>query len=541
MLNQNYKEILINSINIFCKDINCSNCGGTYNFQTFTCEYCGSFNEELKESYINISSIIPYLNKDNIDKEITLNLYKLINSSDIFNHVLEQFDLTKDTKNIIKELETKVEYNDLDVKLLECIFSNDIFLNLDNGLRDIILRNVILRKNSLSKDLIEKVISHLVLSDTRKISKDSRFYIRNLGDNIGGLASHYYVYLDKEVMDNFYDKGDILIFYVLPHEMMHTYRTYLESQGRVSSIYDILALKERLLRKYNQDIYFKNYVKNLHEIEANVFSYRAGTNYLKSLGFEISEEAAEANFRDSAIRLLRAYFKTGAFENPYTDTAEAQALIDQYNQQQQKPTQSPGYYITLYNSVPLRTYTNIYAEARYLKKDTVVYVHSQEYDGSRNIWHLTTYDGVTGYVLNGQLRKLTEKEVENYLASGNPATPENPGGNPYNPNGASSYGYITANSVNFRTSPNGSRIKQLNKYAMAMILGTRQVNGVTWYNVNYNGQIGWIHGDYFHQMTLTEFNSFLSSSQYQQGLANNAVATATPKPSRLVLMARMAR
>ncbi len=215
----------------------------------------------------------------------------------------------------------------------------------------------------------------------------------------------------------------------------------------------------------------------------------------------------------------------------HISASEAQALIDQYNQQQQKPTQSPGYYITLYNSVPLRTYTNIYAEARYLKKDTVVYVHSQEYDGSRNIWHLTTYDGVTGYVLNGQLRKLTEKEVENYLASGNPATPENPGGNPYNPNGASSYGYITANSVNFRTSPNGSRIKQLNQYAMAMILGTQQVNGVTWYNVNYNGQIGWIHGDYFHQMTLTEFNSFLSSSQYQQGLANNAVATATPKPS----------
>ena len=245
MLNQNYKEILINSINIFCKDINCSNCGGTYNFQTFTCEYCGSFNEELKESYINISSIIPYLNKDNIDKEITLNLYKLINSSDIFNHVLEQFDLTKDTKNIIKELETKVEYNDLDVKLLECIFSNDIFLNLDNGLRDIILRNVILRKNSLSKDLIEKVISHLVLSDTRKISKDSRFYIRNLGDKVEGLAFHYYVCLDKEVMDNFYDNGDISIFYVLPHEMMHTYRTYLESKGIVSSIYDVLALKER--------------------------------------------------------------------------------------------------------------------------------------------------------------------------------------------------------------------------------------------------------------------------------------------------------
>ena len=76
MLNQNYKENLINSINIFCKNINCLGCGGTYNYQTFTCEYCGSFNEELKESYLNISSIIPYLNKDNVDKEITLYLYK---------------------------------------------------------------------------------------------------------------------------------------------------------------------------------------------------------------------------------------------------------------------------------------------------------------------------------------------------------------------------------------------------------------------------------------------------------------------------------
>lgn len=293
MLNQNYKERIINSINIFCKNINCSSCGGTYSFQTFTCEYCGSFNETLKKSYESISSLIPNLNKDNIDKEITLYLYKLINSSDIFNHALKQFDLTKDTKNIIKELETKVEYNDLDVKLLECIFSSDIFLDVDNVLRDVILRNVILRKNNLSKELIEKVINHLVLSDTRKISKDSRFYVRDLGDKVEGSAFYYYVYLDREVMDNFYDKGDVSIFYVLPHEMMHTYRTYLESKGMVSSIYDVLALKERLLREYNQDLYYndKNYVKNLHECEANVFSYYAGTNYLKSLGFKISEEA----------------------------------------------------------------------------------------------------------------------------------------------------------------------------------------------------------------------------------------------------------
>lgn len=289
MLETKYKESLINNINIFCKNINCLNCGGSYDYQTFACCYCGRFNEDLKRSYEVVLSIIPLLNKDNIDKELTLYLYKLTSSSDIFNNALGQFDLTKEAKNIIKELESTNEYNGLDVKLLDCIFSNDNFIDIDNVLRDVILRNVILRKNTLSKELIEKVVNHLVLADTRKINKDSKFYVQNLRENEEGVAFHYYVYLNREVMDDFYDKGNVMIFYVLPHEMQHTYRSYLESKGEITSIYDLLALKEHLLRKYNKNIYYndKNYVKNLHEIEANIFSYQAGTNYLKSLGFKV--------------------------------------------------------------------------------------------------------------------------------------------------------------------------------------------------------------------------------------------------------------
>lgn len=62
----------------------------------------------------------------------------------------------------------------------------------------------------------------------------------------------------------------------------------------VNSIYDLLALKERLLSKYSLDIYLNdnNYVKNLHEIEANVNSYYLAVNYLKSLGLEIDNEYA---------------------------------------------------------------------------------------------------------------------------------------------------------------------------------------------------------------------------------------------------------
>ena len=216
---------------------------------------------------------------------------------------------------------------------------------------------------------------------------------------------------------------------------------------------------------------------------------------------------------------------------------EAQALIEEYNQQQTSstPVQNAGYYITVYDGVPMRTYTNFYAEIKgYLKNGTVVYVFGQEYDGSQNTWHQATYDGVSGYIADGQIRKLTSTEVQQYLAQGGTTTtPTNTGSTQYDPNGLSSYGYVSAGSVNFRSgaSLTSTRLKTLNRYAMALILGTKEVDGVTWYNVNYNGTTGWIHGSYFHQMTMSEFNSFLNSEQYTQGITNNQATTATTSAS----------
>ncbi|MDO4272373.1 MAG: glycoside hydrolase family 3 N-terminal domain-containing protein [Eubacteriales bacterium] len=43
---------------------------------------------------------------------------------------------------------------------------------------------------------------------------------------------------------------------------------------------------------------------------------------------EFGEEAAHENFYGSAVRLLREYMKTGAFENPYTETDKAVEIID---------------------------------------------------------------------------------------------------------------------------------------------------------------------------------------------------------------------
>ena len=197
-----------------------------------------------------------------------------------------------------------------------------------------------------------------------------------------------------------------------------------------------------------------------------------------------------------------------------------------------EPEQNPGLYITIMDGVPLRRYKTTASEAKYLKINVVVTVSGQEYDDAGYLWHRTSYDGVDGYVRDGQLRKLTTEEVDDYIASGGNTSSGNP--DKYDPNGASSYGYVSTDGVNFRSTPGGNRLKMLNKYAMALIIGTKEVNGVTWYNVNYSGQIGWIHGDYFHQMSLTEFSSFMGSNEYYQGIANNTTPSApsvTAKPS----------
>ena len=122
------------------------------------------------------------------------------------------------------------------------------------------------------------------------------------------------------------------------------------------------------------------------------------------------------------------------------------------------------------------------------------------------------------------LRKMTEAEINKYMAGQKTTAPTSPSKTaaPYDPYGKSSYGYVTSNSVNFRETPNGKKMKTLSKYAFAYIIGSKEVNGVTWYYVNQNGTMGWIHGDYFHQLNLTELTSFLNSNEYRQGLANNS-------------------
>ena len=148
-------------------------------------------------------------------------------------------------------------------------------------------------------------------------------------------------------------------------------------------------------------------------------------------------------------------------------------------------------------------------------------------------WHVVQYDGSWGYVRGDMLRMMNEYEVLAYLEEAE-RTPEpeptvTPA--PFNPESLSCYGYVSADSVNFRKQPSkqSERISRLKRYALCLIYDTQDVDGTVWYKIGYEGTIGYVDGTYFKQMTVQEAEDFFQSREYQEGLNNNAAATAAPQ------------
>jgi hypothetical protein len=209
---------------------------------------------------------------------------------------------------------------------------------------------------------------------------------------------------------------------------------------------------------------------------------------------------------------------------------EAKYYIDQYNTAHPPvtPTPSPapvqqhGYAATLGDNVPMRGAADPNSMlVNMLAKNAVVYVSGQEYLDSM-AWHIVQYAGQWGYIRADQLRWLSQQETTDYLNSLHTPTPS-PANTlpPLDQNSASSYGYVNKSGVNFRSAPGGSVIGTLNKYAFALVLGSTQSGGKTWYKVNQAGREGYISGDFFNVLSLAELEDFLQSPEYAQGATGN--------------------
>ena len=188
------------------------------------------------------------------------------------------------------------------------------------------------------------------------------------------------------------------------------------------------------------------------------------------------------------------------------------------------PDRWQGYAMTKGDGVPLRQFSDTNAAiSQLLPYGTVVEVMDQVYPGGVT-WYLVRVNGEWGYVRDDQMRVMDEEEVQEYLRSQEYtfATPTPaPTPDPVSPDSPSSYGHVRSNSgkVHLRAQPskNSQSLRLLNNYAFALVLGTLQNNEGVWYHVSQSGTEGYIHGDYFKALSLSELTDFLKSPEYEEG------------------------
>lgn len=223
-----------------------------------------------------------------------------------------------------------------------------------------------------------------------------------------------------------------------------------------------------------------------------------------------------------------AGYVTDADITKITD-AEAQKYLEAY-----KPAPTPvvpaqtGYAMTLGMNVPFRQFASGYSQMiSELYSGTVVFLNGQVEYNEGYAWFVAQYNNKIGYIRSDQLRMLSQQEAANYLKNITQPQPSATIQAGFDGNALSSYGYVNAGDVNFRSqaSVKSAAIGKIKRYGLGLIKETKQVDGVTWYKINYNGKEGYVQGNYFKPMTMNEFNNFLKSEEYKRGLANNATQT----------------
>ena len=190
------------------------------------------------------------------------------------------------------------------------------------------------------------------------------------------------------------------------------------------------------------------------------------------------------------------------------------------------------YAVTNGDNVMLRNYADEKAEiAAVLGRGEVVWVITQEYvSGSPYYWELVQYGKQYGYVRSDQLRRMDPAEQAQYEESLRTPMPVQeiivtPA--PVTQGSMSSYGYVTTDNVRLRSGPgtNNTSIRKMNKYAFALVLGTENNGGETWYHISQAGTEGYVMAQYFRVLSLGELSEFLTSDEYRQSSANAAASS----------------
>ena len=194
-----------------------------------------------------------------------------------------------------------------------------------------------------------------------------------------------------------------------------------------------------------------------------------------------------------------------------------------------EPIQEEGYAMTLGDGVPMRSFPDTNGEImQLLPYGAVVSVRGQMYDGGTG-WHMVQYNGDWGFIRQDQLRMMSQAEVDAYeqsvMTTPLPIPSQAPTAAPITQDSLSSYGHVKSNSgrVNLRSNPStdSTRIRLLDNYAFALVMGTVETEDGIWYHVSQAGTEGYISGEYFKVLSLGELSQFLQSKEYLNANQSN--------------------
>ena len=161
-----------------------------------------------------------------------------------------------------------------------------------------------------------------------------------------------------------------------------------------------------------------------------------------------------------------------------------------------------------------------------LDAETVVYIFQSQVAADGMTWYLVQYSGQWGFIRADLVRVMGEQETAEYLAALEAAlatptpmpqvTPE-----PIGPESTSAYAKLIKDSVNLRRTPSssGTSLGRIPVNTLLLVTGEEYDGTYTWYQVNYNGQDGFVRSDMAQMLTIAELQEYLAQQ-----------AQTTPKP-----------
>ena len=175
-----------------------------------------------------------------------------------------------------------------------------------------------------------------------------------------------------------------------------------------------------------------------------------------------------------------------------------------------------------------------------LAAEDVVYIFQSQISADGMTWYLAQYSGQWGYIRADLVRLMGEQEKQDYLAAleaelATPTPMPQTTPEPVGPDSTSAYAKLIKDAVNLRRTPSasGTSLGRIAINTLLLVTGEEYDGTYTWYQVNYNGQDGYVRSDMCKMLTIAELQEYLAQQAQTTPVPGGGVST-TPNSSNNV-------